>query len=275
MRRSRCGTSRPRSRCRRSLAALLLFGAVAACGGGSGGGSAPGLLLSGAPSLQKRPAAPAASITPPQGFDVSHPQCGRTLPGSGGFGIVGVTGGKPFTANPCFARQLQWARGLRAYAVYLNTSYPRHIDPVAWGRAIVRDAVAREHAAGTGGVAAWWLDVETLNTWVGNQRENATVLDAAAATLQRLGARVGIYSSPAMWSQIVGAWAPPLPSWPAGGPGTAADAMAACAGHGFTGGRPALAQWVQRTRHGVLDHDLICPAMRSHVRDILILAPIG
>jgi hypothetical protein len=262
---------RGRRRVWSGLAALLLSGAVAACGGGSGSGSAPGPLLPGAPSLRKPSVAPAASINPPQGFDVSHPQCARTLPGSGGFGIVGVTGGKPLTTNPCFARQLRWARGRGAYAVYVNTSYPRHTDPATWGRATVRDAVARERAAGIGGVAMWWLDVETLNSWVGTQRENATVLDAAAATLQQLGARVGIYSSPAMWAQIAGAWAPSLPSWLARGPGTAADALAACEGRGLTGGRPALAQWVQRTRHGVLDHNLICPAMRSHVRDILIV----
>jgi hypothetical protein len=227
--------------------------------------------MPGAPTLHTPSAAPAASITSPQGFDVSHPQCGKTLPVKAGFGIVGVIGGKPLTTNSCFARQMQWARGLSAYAVYVNTSYPRHIDPVAWGRAIARDAVAREHAVASAGVAMWWLDVETLNSWVGTQRENATVLDAAAATLQGLGARVGIYSSPAMWQEIAGAWAPPLPTWRAGGPGTAADALAACDGTGFTGSRPALTQWVQHTKHGLLDHNLICPAMRRKVGDILVV----
>jgi hypothetical protein len=141
---------------------------------------------------------------------------------------------------------------------------------VAWGRAIARDAIAREHAAGTGGVAMWWLDVETMNDWVGTAEENATVLDAVAVTLQQSGARVGVYSSPAMWAEIAGAWAPRLPTWLAGGPGTAARALAACDGEGFTGDRPALVQWVQHTRRGLLDHDLICPSMRARARAILV-----
>jgi hypothetical protein len=268
---------RPRNRFVCGLSALLLCGAVTACSSGPGASPPapapnPALpLLPTAPRLKSPAPAPAATITPPLGYDISHPQCLKTLPADGGFGIVGITRGKPLTTNPCLAAQLQWARGHRGYAVYVNTSYPRHTDPVAWGRAIARDAVKREHASGNAGVPMWWLDVETANDWVGTPQENATVLDSVAATLQQAGARVGVYSSPAMWPEIAGAWKPPLPNWLASGPGTAGKALAACAGRGFSGYRPALVQWVHNTRRGRLDHDLICPSMRAHARDILVV----
>jgi hypothetical protein len=266
--------SASRSRFLYGLAALLLAGAMTACSGGSSAETpfiptAP--LLPSAPKLTRAPPAPAATITPPQGYDLSYPQCKKTLPVTGGFGIVGVAHGKPLTTNPCLAKQLRWARGYRGYAVYVNTSNPGKSDPVAWGRKIARDAIAREHAVGTGGVAMWWLDVETVNDWVGSPQENATVLDAAAATLQQAGAKVGVYSSPAMWPQIAGTWTPPLPNWLAIGPGTTTDALAACDGFGFTGDHPAMVQWVQNTKRGKLDHNLICPSMRAHAGDILVV----
>jgi hypothetical protein len=265
------------SRCRllRGLAALCLVGAVTACSSGGVGAETPAspepTLLPGAPVLARPLPAPPATITPPEGYDVSYPQCRKKLPTTGGFAIVGVTHGKPLNTNPCLATQLRWARGHQSYAVYVNTSYPRHTDPVAWGRAIARDAIAREHAVGSAGVPMWWLDVETVNDWVGTPQENATVLDSVAATLQQAGARVGIYSSPAMWPEIAGSWTPALPNWLAIGPGTAAQALAACDGWGFTGDRPAIVQWVQHTSRGRLDHNLICPSMRAHARDILVV----
>ncbi len=264
--------SPPRTWFLRCLPVLLLCVVVTDCGDGPPAhvASEPGPLVAGAPKLQTPAVAPRATVTPPRGYDVSHPQCRKSLPTDGGFGIVGITRGKPLTTNPCLARELRWARAHRGYAVYLNTSFPRRTDPVAWGRTIARDAIAREHTAGTGGVPMWWLDVETVNDWVGSAQENATVLDAVAVTLQQSGARVGIYSSPSMWTEIAGAWMPSLPTWLAGGPGTAVQALAACVGPGFSGQPPALVQWVQRSRGRQMDHDLICPSMRTHARDILV-----
>ena len=61
------------------------------------------------------------------GFDISYPQCGGAFPSGGAFGIVGVNGGLPFSANPCLGlganpSELQWA-GMNA-SLYANTADP-------------------------------------------------------------------------------------------------------------------------------------------------------
>jgi len=229
----------------------------------------PPPLLDSAPKLQPWPAVPAATV-PPLGYDVSHPQCRKALPPDGGFAIVGVTGGHPFSSNQCVGEQLAWAFKKHGHAVYVNSGYPGTGDPVAYGTAIANDAVAREHAHTRRGTTMWWLDVETANTWNGTAQQNATVLDAMASQLQHLGARVGIYSTPAMWAQIAGDWAPGLPIWYATGPGTAGSAAAAC-GNAFAGSPAAVVQWVEKTALGVFDHNLVCPAYLNRAGELLDL----
>jgi hypothetical protein len=229
----------------------------------------PPPLLPEAPKLVLPDPAPPASV-PVLGYDVSHPQCSRKLPTTGGFGIVGINRGRPLSSNPCFARQSAWAAAKPGRAVYINTGYPGTGDPVAYGRHLVDDAIAREHAAGVGGTTVWWLDVETVNTWEGTTQENATVLDSMAAHLQELGVRVGIYSTPTMWLEIAGTWEPGLPVWYATGPGTQTSAGQAC-DKSFAGSPAAMVQWVQSASGGLLDHNLICPAYANRAGDLLDL----
>ncbi len=224
-------------------------------------------LLPGAPVVRPQAAAPAATV-PVRGFDVSYPQCGSPLPRSGGFAIVGLNGGRPLSSNKCASAQLDWARAKAGHAVYVNTSYPGVGDEVAYGRRLVDDAVAREHALGISGTSVWWLDVETVNTWAGSARQNATVLDSMAARLQELGVRVGIYSTPKMWEEIAGTWRPGLPVWYATGPGDEASGSAACS-KSFAGSISAIVQWVETTADGELDHNLICPAFQKRAGDLL------
>ncbi len=79
-----------------------------------------GLLAGRAPSA-------AAATDPNVGYDISYPQCNGTFPSGGGFGIVGVNGGRVYSPNPCLgagdgASELSWA-GMDA-GLYANTGDP-------------------------------------------------------------------------------------------------------------------------------------------------------
>ena len=138
------------------------------------------------------------------GNDISYPQCGQTLPSGQAFGIVGVTGGKATTANPCLASQLKWAAASTGTVaaqpktqLYVNTANPGEvIDQVStwpasgdtpygpcdgtnsracswqygYNRAAEQEKMFQDAAAIAGvsaetGAYTWWLDVETMNTW--------------------------------------------------------------------------------------------------------------
>ena len=73
----------------------------------------------------------AAAITRPVIYDVSYPQCGRTLPDAFAFAILGVNGGRVHSANPCLGApvsrrsapsQLAWAGDDVQF--YANTGNP-------------------------------------------------------------------------------------------------------------------------------------------------------
>lgn len=67
------------------------------------------------------------------GYDISYPQCGKSLPTDHYFGIVGVNGGNAATANSCLADQLVWANKAKTgsnqskYQVYVNTANPGEV----------------------------------------------------------------------------------------------------------------------------------------------------
>ena len=63
------------------------------------------LVLAGSEALAR----PSVGVADGVGYDVSYPQCGRPLPAGPAFAIVGVNGGRPFSANPCLAEELAWA----------------------------------------------------------------------------------------------------------------------------------------------------------------------
>lgn len=138
------------------------------------------------------------------GYDVSYPQCGKALPYSHAFGVVGVNDGLPRSTNPCLASQLAWAwkssgsvRSQPKAQVYLNTANPGAVTPkvaswpssgstpygtctgtnstaCSWEYGWLRageSATSFAQGARTAAVDArissyiWWLDVETTNSW--------------------------------------------------------------------------------------------------------------
>ena len=84
-------------------------------------------LLSTSVAVLVAAAAPGASAATTTGYDISYPQCNGTFPIGGSFQIVGVNGGRLFTANPCLGTgdgpsELGWA-GMNA-GFYANTGDP-------------------------------------------------------------------------------------------------------------------------------------------------------
>jgi hypothetical protein len=89
------------------------------------------LTLTAGAALGRAPDAPeggAAALKTPTGYDISYPQCGSSYPSNIAFGIVGVTRGIVFSANPCLGAggtgpsQLAWAG--RNAGLYMNTGNP-------------------------------------------------------------------------------------------------------------------------------------------------------
>ena len=179
-----------------------------------------------------------------EGWDISWPQCtaaGATtsrLPVGGAFAVVGLTRGRPFTANECFAAQWAWAQARPGEpSVYLNVNAPgprSTSDGQQWvavcgtgqatstcgqayGVALARYALARLPGISGSGRPMVWLDVEGpypggpywQSGYPGAVAVNRAVLDGAVETLRASGYRVGIYSDRGTstandWRQIMG-----------------------------------------------------------------------
>lgn len=163
-----------------------------------------------------------AAKTTTTGFDVSWPQCGKTLPSDKAFAIVGVNGGLANNNNPCFSEQLAWAQSSQGstnqplVSLYVNTTNPGLLSaswPTSNNYKGVNETavipVVNPHGDCTGAEDAacayvygwsrayddvnyrnvpnaasykWWLDVETGNSW------STTDLGANAASLEGMTA---------------------------------------------------------------------------------------
>jgi hypothetical protein len=220
------------------------------------------------------PVAPAAQLRSRYGNDVSWPQCGGALPPEGfGFSVVGVTGGRPFSQNPCFAEQWRWASTHGDGAgVYLNLAWTNPTDrrgltgpagTCAVGElpclaynasaANVREAIEFARANGAN-PPVWWLDVEIFNQWSPYKDLNSYVVKAAIDTLAASGVRAGIYSSPLMWRRITGGVRFDVPIWLADIVG-AADAPGWCGPERAFSGGPI---WMVQALPGAWDINWAC-----------------
>lgn len=162
------------------------------------------------------------------GYDVSWPQCGGPLPQNPGFAIVGVTGGKSFSGNPCLKQQAAWAAtGGQPASLYINTNgAPKgYTNAVCakrdtsclnfeYGRAAAKWAVGYANSNGAGEIDGYWLDVETMNSWSRDKTANARALAGFIRGLDESGKTVsGIYSTSYQWGRIAGSYAPGLDNW--------------------------------------------------------------
>ena len=169
------------------------------------------------------------------GNDVSYPNCGSTLPVTGSFGIVGVDGGRAFSANSCLDTESAWAATKTgAPALYVNTGRPAPASSTHWpttssgpvpcrdatsttdlgcaydyGWAGAADSLSRARATVTAFdpiTVTWWLDVETANSWVQSGGVgNTAALQGWADGLRTAGVpSVGIYSGKYSWQSITG-----------------------------------------------------------------------
>jgi len=227
------------------------------------------------------PAVPVPVVNLQDGYDLSFPQCGQTLPSAFAFTILGVNNGRAFDYNPCLSSLMTWALSGTPTATqqprlsfYMNTDNPGPDDPGGrWPTAGLSQArpcdgtaslncaydygwyAAQAAMTGAGGRATsspWWLDVETMNTWSGDVSSNVAVLQGAVALLKAAGVpSVGVYSSPRQWGQITGATTPDsainqpfagLYNWLARA--HSADEAPTLCSRTFTGGRVKLVQYV-------------------------------
>lgn len=202
------------------------------------------------PSATPRPSStpePTPLPTPeptPVGYDISYPQCGGPFPQDVSFAIVGVNGGRVYSANPCLGTgsgpsQLEWA-GPEAQ-LYANTGNPgprvsrfwpgdadgpqrceaAEPDSLAcdyvygWNAAEYAHDVALDAYVDLGwagadderlpGAVTWWLDVEAANSWRADPTRNVAALQGMVDALTALGAaEVGFYSTPRLWDRITG-----------------------------------------------------------------------
>ena len=195
------------------------------------------------------------------GADISWPQCNFAPPQTP-FGIVGVTNGKVFTANPCLRTEAS-AYG-KNVSFYVNTGFndrSPHTFP-SWPRKCAHgDALCLAYNYGyNGGVAAvdvadklkvtsdkWWLDVETLNTWNRNVDLNrASIRGTFDALIKRGVKTVGVYSTMYQWGVITGGWQNGWANWVATGAGDVETAKGYCKGNRFTGGPTWIVQYIRR-----------------------------
>jgi hypothetical protein len=216
------------------------------------------------------------------GYDFSYPQCGVSAPRAS-FGIVGVNGGYPFTYyNNCLAAEYAAAAKTGNAATYINTGYDpsytaidgRHTTTDCASRSTSVSGTAAQQAAWAVGCSeaqrdlayaanqsvapsrAWWLDVETANSWSTSDLSlNRYTIQGIVETLRSAVATpIGVYSTSSQWSEITGGYQPAVDAnWVATGQSGLKRAKAFCASSGFTGAPVWLVQYV-----ATYDHDYVC-----------------
>jgi len=109
---------------------------------------------------------------------------------------------------------------------------------------------------GAVGPAAWWLDVETSNSWSTSDLSlNRYTIEGLVTRLRAsTSAPIGIYSTSYQWGVITGGYQPAVDAtWIATGQRTLKRARSYCTAASFTGAPVWLVQYVAS-----YDHDWAC-----------------
>ncbi len=236
---------------------------------------------------------PRPSGEPVLGSDISWPQCPRGLgiperPTLGmpmplpeaEYVVLGLTNGPGFTDNPCLADQVERvrSRGLMASA-YAVASLPdaaaikTHgqdgpydgatdlgaLANTGYQQALRNVATMRRAGLNTPIV---WVDVEPVPDfdWGPDPNANGAVVEGAVRGYTDAGYRAGVYSTPALWAEVVGDLALGLPEWRAAGETSRAEALSRCArSWSIQGGDGVLGQWLEASR----DQNVTCPGVEA------------
>lgn len=226
--------------------------------------------------------AAAAASASGLGYDVSFPSgTGPYPPAPFDFGIVGVTGGRPFSRNAYLSNEYSWAAQATAKPqFYINLAAPigstsSNGSTGPYGTCAKNDKIclsnnygynaaqdAYNYAAGViggGALSTWWLDIETGNSWWPKASQNQAVIAGAIHffTLNAMG--VGIYSSSRSWQSVTGGWNAQVPNWVWTGTSSANDALKYCGHPLWGGGQVVYTQYSASTSNGTFDADYACP----------------
>jgi hypothetical protein len=236
------------------------------------------------------------TTSPGTGADVSQPQGTGPYPSGTEFGIVGVNYPLANQTNADFAAERAWAAAtsggtaqpkVQLYVLTANPGPAAASWPTSNAYPSGSPAAANPYGRCTGamdlacswmygyarayddansrGVSSpssyrWWLDVETGFTYqTGNLAQNVADFEGMTAYFESIGASVGIYSTPTMWSEIAGTvtTASPLytlPNWVPFGASVAAETAAAkCDSPPLMGGNITMVQYVD-----TFDYDYSC-----------------
>lgn len=217
-----------------------------------------------------------------RGYDYSYIQCGSAAPAAA-FGIVGVNAGYPFTHyNSCLASEFVAASKTGNAAVYINTGYDPTYTAID-GRHTTQDCATRSQAVtgstdqqaawavgcseaqrdiayassqSAASATAWWLDVETANSWSTTDLAlNQYTITGIVETLRaQTTAPIGLYSTSQQWGDITGGFQAPIDAeWHATGQRTLKRARPYCSDASFSGAKIWLVQYVTS-----IDNDYVC-----------------
>ncbi|MCW2764079.1 MAG: hypothetical protein JWO11_38 [Nocardioides sp.] len=228
---------------------------------------------------------------PVLGADMSWPQCprGMGIPEKGSRGaplpldtaryvVLGLTNGPGLTPNPCLAQQVEFVRERKLLAAaYAVASYPDaaalardgQVGPYdgsnpfgALANAGYQQARYNVASMASAGLVSpvLWIDVEPVPDfeWSSDTVANAAVVQGAARGYTDSGLRVGVYSTPSLWTGVVGNLALGVPEWRAAGQTSRAEATRRCGPDWvIQGGQAVLGQWVELGR----DQNITCPGV--------------